>query len=75
MADYQPIDLSRWCNAGVAVLGKDVEADVGRQSFRGLPFLVGAEGADPGDDPRPLGRRGPRPGGLRDQPPFPFPQR
>ena len=50
MADYQPVDISRWCNAGLAVLGEDVEADIGSQSFRGLPFLVGAEGAGAGDD-------------------------
>ena len=46
MADYQPLDISRWCNAGTGVLGEGAEPDVGLRSFRGLPFLVGAEGAD-----------------------------
>ena len=42
MADYEPVDISRWCNAGTAEIGDG--AVVGAQSFRGLPFLVGAEG-------------------------------
>ena len=41
MADYEPLDISRWCNAAIGVVGED--AAVGRQTFRGLPFLVGAE--------------------------------
>ena len=45
MADYQPLDLSRLCNAGLEVLGADADAPTGRQAFRGLPFLVGGEGA------------------------------
>ncbi len=45
MSDYEPLDLSGWCNAGVEVLG-DGGSDpaVGRQSLRGLPFLIGGEG-------------------------------
>ena len=49
MADYQPIDLSRWCNAGVELLGGDERDAVGSLSMRGLPFLVGADGADAKD--------------------------
>ena len=48
MSDYEPLDLSRWCNAGVEVLGGGDDVAVGRQTFRGLPFLVGAEGSDAG---------------------------
>ena len=41
MADYDPLDISRWCNAAIGVVGEDAAA--GRQTLRGLPFLVGAE--------------------------------
>ena len=40
MADYQPVDISKWCNAGVEALGGDGEVAIGAQSFRGLPFLI-----------------------------------
>ena len=50
MTDYEPIDLSSWCNAGLEVVDDDQRAGVGRQIFRGLPFLVGA--ADGGDGKR-----------------------
>ncbi len=43
MEDYQPLDLSAWCNAGLEVLPQGQEAPVGGQSLRGLPFLVGVE--------------------------------
>ena len=50
MADYEPLDISRSCNAGASLLGDVTDGAVGRQSYRGLPFLVGApdgaEGAD-----------------------------
>ena len=44
MADYQPIDISKWCNAGSAEMDDGDELPVGRQTFRGLPFLVGPDG-------------------------------
>ena len=43
MADYQPLDLSTLCNAGLDVLGADTDAPIGKQAFRGLPFLVNAD--------------------------------
>ena len=43
MADYQPIDISSWCNAGASEIGDGQEAALGRLSLRGLPFLVGPE--------------------------------
>ncbi len=43
MNDYQPLDLSAWCNAGLDVLGEDPTAPIGQQVFRGLPFLVGSQ--------------------------------
>ena len=49
MQDYQPLDISRWCNADLSLVASDPEPSAGLQSFRGLPFLVGAEGASPGD--------------------------
>ena len=45
MADYQPLDLSTLCNAGLEVLGANVDAPLGKQAFRGLPFLVNADGS------------------------------
>ena len=48
MQDYDPLDISRWCNIGVDVL--DGESPVlGRQSLLGLPFLVGQGGGKPDD--------------------------
>ena len=48
MADYEPLDLSHWCNADAAVLGEDQCLALGRQTMRGLPFMVGPEEADAG---------------------------
>ena len=45
MADYQPLDLSTLCNAGLEVLGANADAPIGKQAFRGLPFLVNADGS------------------------------
>ena len=44
MADYEPVDLSAVCNAGVEVLG-DASAGppLGRVVLRGLPFLIGSD--------------------------------
>ena len=61
MSDYEPLDISRWCNANVSILGKpssnsalapppDGDAPMGLVSFRGLPFLVGEEGGSRDDD-------------------------
>ena len=44
MADYQPLDLSALCSAGLEVLGANAKAPIGKQSFRGLPFLVNDDG-------------------------------
>ncbi|MCC6629831.1 MAG: CehA/McbA family metallohydrolase [Chloroflexi bacterium] len=40
MTDYEPVDLSVWCNAGAALLGADTP--LGLQVFHGLPFQIGA---------------------------------
>ena len=50
MRDYQPLDLSKWCNAGISVLESDEDVGLGRQVFRGLPFAVGRDGGGPDDD-------------------------
>ena len=44
MNDYQPLDLSSLCNAGIGVLGAGHHPPVGKQSFQGLPFQVGGDG-------------------------------
>ena len=45
MNDYQTLDLTAWCNAGLEVLGADAQAVLGRQTFHGLPFQIGASQA------------------------------
>ena len=45
MTDYEPLDLSSWCNSGLEALGDDADTPVGPQEFHGLPFLIG--GRDP----------------------------
>ena len=46
MSDYEPLDLSPLCNARVDLLGGSQAPAIGRQSFHGLPFLIGPDGAD-----------------------------
>ncbi len=47
MSDYEPLDLSLVCNAGLSALGENVRAPVGQQTFHGLPFQIGASGSGP----------------------------
>ena len=49
MSDYQPLDLSRFCNAGLEVLealgrasDETLDVSTGKLSIHGLPFLVGS---------------------------------
>jgi hypothetical protein len=41
MKDYQPLDISKLCNAGVAFIGKNAKPAIGKQTFHGLPFKIG----------------------------------
>ena len=41
MKDYQPLDISNSCNAGMEILPKGEVVPLGLQTLRGLPFLVG----------------------------------
>jgi hypothetical protein len=43
MRDYEPIDLSRSCNAGTQFIRPDARPPIGSQSFHGLPFEVGGD--------------------------------
>ncbi len=45
MSDYEPIDLSEWCNAGIELLPSDDPPAIGATMFRGLPFQVGKAGS------------------------------
>ena len=45
MAEYEPLDLSSWCDSGLEALGDDADAPVGPQEFHGLPFLIGGRDA------------------------------
>ncbi|MFN8452478.1 MAG: hypothetical protein U0521_28710 [Anaerolineae bacterium] len=47
MDAYQPLELAKFCNTGIAFLGTDTPPLIGPQRFRGLPFLIGAHDADP----------------------------
>ena len=42
MSDYQPLDISHWCNEDLSAFG-DHDAPTGLQSLRGLPFLFGSD--------------------------------
>ena len=46
MQDYDPMDISRWCNSGAGVLEEE-SPTLGRQSLLGLPFLVGQDDGEP----------------------------
>jgi hypothetical protein len=41
MIDYEPLDLTPWCNADAAILGTQHAPALGRQTFHGLPFQIG----------------------------------
>src|SRR5712692_10055646 len=43
MEEYTPLDLNVFHNAGLAILGEQGTAPIGRQQFRGLPFLAGTD--------------------------------
>ncbi|MBI4641417.1 MAG: hypothetical protein HY731_12030, partial [Candidatus Tectomicrobia bacterium] len=45
MNDYQPLDLSSFCNAGSYLFGANADPPTGSQMFHGLPFLVGSQEA------------------------------
>ncbi|MBI4530261.1 MAG: hypothetical protein HY709_01965, partial [Candidatus Latescibacteria bacterium] len=47
MQDYQPLDLSRFCNVGATFISPDAKPPIGNQTFHGLPFNVGANDPDP----------------------------
>ncbi|MGN6795035.1 MAG: CehA/McbA family metallohydrolase [Streptosporangiaceae bacterium] len=41
MADYEPVDLSEFCNTGIEALAADRQPPIGDQLFHGLPFRIG----------------------------------
>jgi len=41
MADYEPVDLSEFCNIRIEALGAGRRPPVGDQVFHGLPFRIG----------------------------------
>ena len=43
MNDYEPLDISTLCNAGLDVLGEGEEPPTGSVKINGLPFQVGPE--------------------------------
>ena len=47
MHDYQPLDLSQFCNVGTKFIREGAEPLIGVQTWHGLPFMVGSAGPDP----------------------------
>ena len=47
MHDYQPIDLSQFCNVGPEFIKEGAEPVMGNQVWHGLPFTVGGATPDP----------------------------
>ena len=45
MADYEPLDLSKYRNGGLDALGQGATAEIGPRHFRGLPFAIGDDPA------------------------------
>lgn len=41
MNDYEPLDLTAWCNADATPLGASQTPARGQQTFHGLPFQIG----------------------------------
>ena len=46
MGDYEPVDLSGLCNAGLELVSGPQRPVVGKQSFQGLPFQIGSAEGD-----------------------------
>src|SRR5262245_52056172 len=70
MADYEPLDLTAYCNAGAEVYPDSLPPISGDLRFRGLPFLIGpgsgVRGPGSGESARPdSGPRTPDPGPSR----------
>lgn len=42
MKDYQPLNLTKQYNVGIAFFGSDAKRPIGKQQFHGLPFQIGA---------------------------------
>src|SRR5262245_19802000 len=47
MHDYQPLDLTQYCNVGAAFLGEEAKPLIGSRTWHGLPFMVGSAAPDP----------------------------
>ena len=43
MKEYEPLDLSPFCNAAPTIVGADRAPAVGSHTLRGLPFRIGAD--------------------------------
>ena len=46
MSDYEPLDLSALCNAGLDLIPESQRPPAGRQTLRGLPFVIGPDGGN-----------------------------
>lgn len=49
MQDYEPLELTEWCNVGVSELGDAGDISAGSKTMRGLPFIVGAKDGESND--------------------------
>ena len=47
MHDYQPLNLTQFCNVGTEFIREGAQPLIGNQTWHGLPFTVGSTKPDP----------------------------
>ena len=47
MHDYEPLDLTPFCNVGTTFIREGAQPMIGNQTWHGLPFTVGSATSDP----------------------------
>ena len=47
MHDYQPLNLTQFCNVGTEFIREGAQPLIGSQTWHGLPFIVGSAKPDP----------------------------
>ncbi|HLO15639.1 MAG TPA: hypothetical protein VK206_12465, partial [Anaerolineales bacterium] len=47
MHDYQPLNLTQFCNVGTEFIKEGAQPPIGNQTWHGLPFTVGSAEPDP----------------------------
>ena len=47
MQDYQPLNLTQFCNVGTEFIREEAQPLIGKQTWQGLPFTVGSTKPNP----------------------------